>query len=174
MDILHVFLGAVLLLQGRRLFWFAVGIMGFLFGFDWMTYSLTGWPAWSAWLIAVVLGALCALAAIFLQRISFALAGFLAGGFLVVKLSIALGFEQVMAPELLFILGGAIGAVVVLASVDWVLVALTSLVGAAIVTEVFSAGPMGSRLLFLALTAIGFAVQIAGLRGNKSPDRRGS
>lgn len=166
MNLLQIFLGAALLLVGRRLFWLAVGIMGFLFGFDLVTYSLTDWPGWSAWLVAVALGALCALGAIFLQRLSFGLAGFLAGGFLLVKLLTLLDIQQAPAPGL-FVLGGVVGAVLAMIAVDWVLVVLTSLVGATVVTAEIGAGPQGSSFLLLGLIVIGLTVQIVTLRGKK-------
>lgn len=164
MDILRIALGAMLLLFGRRLFWLAVGIMGFLFGFDWVAYSLGDWPLWGAWLVAVGFGTLCALGAIFLQRISFGIGGFLAGGYLLVRLLTALGVQYDPTPGLFFILGGVIGAVLALVSVDWVLVVLTSLVGAVVVTEGIGAVPLGSSLVFLGLTVIGIAVQAGTLR----------
>lgn len=176
MNFLQIFLGAALLLAGRRLFWLAVGIMGFLFGFDWMSYHLMTWPAWSAWLVAAGLGLLCALGAIFLQRVSFGIMGFLAGGYLLVKLLLALGVQSDPAPGLLFLLGGVIGAVLALVSVDWVLLALTSLVGAAVISEGVSTGAWLSGLLFLGLTLIGIAVQSATLRDKEkhipAPSRR--
>ncbi|WP_020677791.1 DUF4203 domain-containing protein [Geopsychrobacter electrodiphilus] len=164
MNLLQIFMGATLLLAGRRLFWLAVGIMGFLFGFNWMSYHLMSWPAWSAWLIAAGLGLLCALGAIFLQRVSFGIMGFLAGGYLLVKLLLVLEVQSDPAPVLLFLLGGVIGAVLALVSVDWVLLTLTSLVGAAVISEDISVGPWLSGLLFLGLTLIGIAVQSASLR----------
>jgi hypothetical protein len=163
MNILQILPAAALLLLGRRLFWLAVGILGFLFGFDLVTYRLTDWPGWSAWLVAVALGVLCALGAIFLQRISFGIAGFLAGGFLLVKLLTALGVQQAPAPGLFFVLGGVIGAVLAIVSVDLVLVVLTSLVGAAVISEEVGAGPWVSSLLFVGLSLVGIAVQTAAL-----------
>ena len=49
-------------------------------------------------------------------------------------------------------------------SVEWVLVALTALVGAAVVAEGIGGGPLVSGLAFLCLALIGFGVQTATLR----------
>ena len=177
MNGLRILLGALILLFGRRLFWLAVGMLGFLFGFDWITSRLGDWPAWTAWLAAVGFGTLCALGAIFLQRVSFGIGGFLAGGYLLVRLLTALGVQHAPAPGVLFLLGGLAGAVLAVVFVDWVLVALTSLAGAAAATEGIGAGPSGSILVFFGLAAIGMTVQSATLRGTEGrlarPRRRG-
>jgi hypothetical protein len=163
MNGLRILLGGIVLLFGRRLFWLTVGILGFLFGFDWVTYRLADWPAWAAWLAALGFGALGALGAVFLQRLSFAVGGFLAGGYLLVWLSTALGVQSGPVPGVIFVVGGVAGAIVAFVAVDWVLVALTSLVGAAVVTEAIGVGPLGSGLVFLGLTAVGVAVQTTAL-----------
>jgi len=177
MNGLRILLGTLVLLFGRRLFWLAVGILGFLFGFDWVTYRLGGWPAWAGWLAAVGFGALCALGSILLQRVSFGVGGFLAGGYLAVRVSTALGIQHDPTPGLLFVLGGVAGAVLAFVAVDWVLVALTSLVGAAVVAEGIGAGPLVSGLVFLGLTAMGTGVQAATLRWQRGhpirPSRSG-
>jgi len=168
-------LGALLLLAGRRLFWLAVGVLGFLFGFDWVTYGLADWPQWAVWLAGAGVGALCAFGAVFFQRISFRVGGFLAGGYLTVRFLIALGVQNDPTPGLFFLLGGVVGAILAIVAVDWVLVALTSLVGAAVVAEGMAAGPLGSSLVFLGLTALGVAVQGVGLRrgvGRSTPPSR--
>lgn len=164
MDVVRIVLGALVLLLGRRLFWLAVGSLGFLFGFDWVTYRLGDWPTWAAWLAAGGFGALCALGAVFLQRVSFGVGGFLAGGYLATQVLTALGIQNDPAPGLFFVLGGMAGAILAIISVDWVLVALTSLVGAAVVAEGMGNGPMVSSLVFLGLTVLGIGVQTATLR----------
>jgi len=172
MPAFRILLGGLVLLFGRRLFWLAVGILGFLFGFDWVTYRLGDWPAWAAWLAAVGFGALCALGSIFLQRISFGVGGFLAGGYLAVQVSTALGIQSDPTPGLFFVLGGVAGAILAVVAVDWVLVALTSLVGAAVVAEGIGASPLVSSLLFLGLAVLGIGVQTATLRWQGGrPDR---
>lgn len=165
MNGLRILLGTLVLLFGRRLFWLAVGILGFLFGFDWVTYRLGDWPAWAGWLAALGFGALCALGAVFLQRVSFGVGGFLAGGYLMVRAVIALGIQHDPTPPgLFFLLGGVVGAILAIIAVEWVLVALTALVGAAVVAEGIGAGPLVSGLAFLCLALIGFGVQTATLR----------
>lgn len=173
MNGVRILLGALVLLLGRRLFWLAVGVLGFLFGFDWVPYRLTEWPEWAAWLAAVGFGALCALGSVFLQRVFFGVGGFLAGGYLTVRVLTALGVQGAPTPGMFFILGGVAGAVLAVVAVDWVLAALTALVGAAIVTEAIGAGPLGSILALVGLAALGTAVQTATLRwaGGRSARR---
>jgi hypothetical protein len=164
MNGMQILLGSLLLLFGRRLFWLAVGILGFLFGFDWVRYQMVDWPTWAAWVAAVGFGTLCAIGTVFLQRVSFGVGGFLAGGYLTVHLLTALGVQTEPAPGLLFVLGGLVGAGLAVLAADWVLVALTSLAGAAAVTGGIGVGPLGSSLAFLGLATMGMAIQFISLR----------
>jgi hypothetical protein len=169
-NLLRIVLGALVLLFGRRLYWLAVGILGVLLGFDWVSYRLTDWPPWAVWIAAGGFGVLCALGAVFLQRVSFGVGGFLAGGYLAVRLLTVLGVQNDPAPGIFFVVGGFAGAILAVVAIDWVLLALTSLVGAAAIVEGIGLGMLGSGLVFLALTAIGIVIQAADLRrGGRRP-----
>ncbi len=67
--IVHLLLGIVLLLLGRRLFWFFVGVAGFLVGMNIAEQFVVGPPGTNL-LIAIVAGILGAVIAIFLQKVA--------------------------------------------------------------------------------------------------------
>src|SRR5438094_3209652 len=93
--ILSILIGAVILFFGRKLFWLCVAAVGFAAGFDVAAYFHE--PSVALQLaIALVLGFVGALLAMFLQKLAIGIAGFLAGGKLAVALVAAF---LVQAPD---------------------------------------------------------------------------
>jgi len=115
--------------------------------------------------IAVVFGFIGALLALFLQKIAIAIAGFLAGGKLAVALVTAFLAEGGRYPGITFIVGGIIGAILLLSLFDWALIVMSSLVGAYLIGHTIALPQTGAAVLFVALAAIGIAVQTAAFRG---------
>ena len=68
--------------------------------------------------VAIVFGFIGALLALFLQKIAIAIAGFLAGGKLAMALVTAFIAEGARYPGITFIIGGIIGAILLLALFD--------------------------------------------------------
>src|SRR6185503_10713713 len=71
--------GVALLVAGRRLFWLAVGALGFIAGYQAMERWGTGLPHSAALVVAVAVGVVGLVLAIFVQRVAVALAGFFLG-----------------------------------------------------------------------------------------------
>ncbi len=65
---LQTFVGAALLILGRKLFWVFVGAIGFVLGMDIASRFLQGRPDWLILIVALGAGVLGALLALFLQR----------------------------------------------------------------------------------------------------------
>src|SRR6266446_5668105 len=78
--IISALIGAVILLFGRRLFWLCVAAVGFAAGVEIAPHLVHEPSTLLALTIALVLGFIGALLALFLQKIAIAVAGFLAGG----------------------------------------------------------------------------------------------
>lgn len=159
--------GAVLLLLGRKLFWLFVAIAGFYLGFELARAFAAGEPAWLVWVIAIGAGLIGAVLAMLLQRVGFALGGFYAGGY------IALLAVERFAPGATgvpaFILGGVIGAVLAALLMDWAIIVLSCLLGAALIVPVLGLQPLGSTLAYAGLVAVGIIVQAQFLRGKDRP-----
>jgi len=159
MNIAELFVGIIILLLGRKLFWVFVGVMGFLVGFDLAKMHLIEHSAIVIYVVAFAFGILGILVALFLQRIAFGIAGFLAGGYAITTLFVHFGWQSVASYELVFLIGGAIGALAVLLLTDWGLIILSSLSGAVLITNNIYPGPQWSLLIVIALTAMGIYIQ---------------
>jgi hypothetical protein len=162
--IISALIGAVVLLFGRKLFWLCVAAVGFAAGFE-IAPLLVHEPSTLVMLsLAIVLGFIGALLALFLQKIAIAIAGFLAGGKLAVAVAAAFLVHPVQYFWIVFLIGGIVGALLLLVLFDWALIALSSVVGAYLILSAFSLPPSGTSILFLALVAIGVIVQVTSMR----------
>ena len=155
--IFNILVGAALLFLGRRLFWLYVACVGFVVGTMLGTEWFGGKPDGLTLVIALAVGVVGALVSIFLQRLLVAVAGFLAGGYLLHTLAFGLKYESV--GWFAFLLGGIIGAVLVLTLFDWALILLSALTGATVIAQNVSLNGSNSALLFLVLLILGVVVQ---------------
>lgn len=159
MDIVRILAGIVLLTLGRKLFWLFVGVAGFVFGFVLATRFLSGQPDWIVLVIALVVGLVGVLFALFLQRLAVGVAGFIAGGYILINLLNALGWQTGQLAWLPFVIGGIIGAVLVLILFDWALIILSSLTGATLIVQTLHFGSLIMALGFIVLLVVGIMIQ---------------
>jgi len=159
--------GISLLTLGRKLFWLFVALIGFEVGAYVAARIFTQQPDWIVLVIAIVVGIIGALLAIFLQNGVIALAGFLAGGYLGVALLDVFGLDFGLLALIAFVIGGIIGAVLVMLLFDWALIGLSSLVGALTLTNVFLPRSALALLATLVLFIIGVSIQAAGWQSDK-------
>lgn len=162
--ILSILIGAIILLFGRRLFWLCVAAVGFAAGMELAPHLMHEPTPVLQLSVAVVFGFVGALLALFLQKIAIAIAGFLAGGKLAMALVGAFIAEGARYPGITFIIGGIIGAILLLALFDWALIVMSALVGAHLISHTIVLPPTGATLLFVGLAAIGIIVQAAAFR----------
>lgn len=162
--ILSALIGAIILLFGRSLFWLCVAAIGFAAGVELAPHLIHEPSPLLALTFAVVLGFVGALLALFLQKIAIAVAGFLAGGKLALALAAAFFVQLVHYSAITFVVGGIIGAILLLALFDWALIFLSSIVGAYLIQSAITLPSVGSTILFIGLAAVGIFVQSAGLR----------
>ena len=78
--IIGALIGAVVLLFGRKLFWLCVAAIGFAAGVELAPHLVHEPSALLSLTIALLLGIIGALLAVFLQKIAIGVLGFLAGG----------------------------------------------------------------------------------------------
>src|SRR6201984_338624 len=116
--ILSVLMGAIILFFGRRLFWLCVAAVGFAAGIELAPHLMHEPTPILQLSVAVVFGFLGALLALFLQKVAIAIAGFLAGGKLAMALVGAFIAEGARYPGITFVVGGIIGAILLLALFD--------------------------------------------------------
>ncbi|MEY2487321.1 MAG: hypothetical protein QOH39_2969 [Verrucomicrobiota bacterium] len=158
----------VILFFGRKLFWLCVAAVGFAAGVE-IAPHLVHEPSPILLLtFALVLGFLGALLALFLQKMAIAVAGFLIGGKLGMTIAAAFFASYMQYSWLIFLIGGILGAILLLALFDWALIFLSSVTGAYLIESAFSLPPTGTSILFVVLVVIGVLVQAGSLRRSRA------
>ena len=152
-----IVLGLVLLVFGRRLFWLFVGVTGFLFGLELASALLGDLPRWLQLAAALGLGLIGVLVALFAQRLAFVLVGIYGGAYLAVVFARAAGIE--VEPLWLALPGGLGGGILAALLTDWVIIVLSSLVGAGAIVAGIGVGPLVDLVIFLVLVVFGVSVQ---------------
>jgi len=172
-DMMHIELltipaGVIILTLGRKLFWLFVGGVGFIAGIHVAAGAFYGQPGWIVFLIALLVGLLGALLAVFLQRFAVILSAFLAGSFLVSNLIGMGGWQMGQMFWLLALIGGVIGALAAYHFFDWALIILSASTGAAVITENLGLGAPLSIVLPAVLFIAGVAVQARLMQRDRS------
>lgn len=155
---LNALLGALLLVAGRRMFYFFVGVMGFTIGTQFAARFFPG-PEWLIIAIGVIAGVILAALATSLRALVTGIVGFLAGGLLMSDLLAFAGIQQGILFWVFYLAGGILGIILLNLIFEWALITLTSLIGASLLTPYLPLKGMVSALLFLALFVIGFVIQ---------------
>ena len=164
--IFSVLIGVVVLFFGRKLFWLCVAAIGFAAGVE-LAPRLVQEPSVLVSLtIALLLGIMGALLALFLQKIAIAVLGFLAGGKLAGAIAAAFFVHYAQHSAIIFVIGGIIGAILLLVLFDWALIVVSSLIGAHLIQSVITLPQSGLTIVFIGLAVIGILVQAASLRGS--------
>jgi Domain of unknown function (DUF4203) len=162
--IVGVLIGIVILFFGRKLFWLCVAAVGFAVGIEIAPQLVHEPSSVLALVIAVVFGVLGALLALFLQKVAIAVLGFLAGGKLACAIAAAFFVHYAQYSTIIFVIGGIIGAILLLALFDWALIVVSSFIGAYLIQSAIVLPPTGSTLVFVGLAIVGIFVQAASFR----------
>jgi MFS family permease len=159
----------IVLFFGRKLFWFFVGVAGFLFGSAIVAQYFPSLPLLASIVIGTVCGTACALIAPYFQRVLVAVAGFIAGGYAAVWffggwVPLAAGGTWV-----LYLAGGVLGSFLAWRLLDMALIVLSALLGAVLLTETLpfflAVGPAAGFAAF----AAGLVVQLQSYQWAKQP-----
>lgn len=171
MPIVNVLVGIALLFFGRRAFWLFVAGAGFVAGLS-LANKLLNVPESVGLVIGIGVGLLAALLAVFVQRFAINLAGFLVGGYIVLQVLPMLNIEgSWWTTVLAFIIGGVIGVILVGMFLDWALISLSTLAGAALVTNALNLSSGLGMTAFVVLIVFGVVFQGRELRGHKRRNR---
>jgi hypothetical protein len=165
--IVGALIGAVILFFGRKLFWLCVAAVGFAAGVEIAPHLVHEPSSLMALIIALVLGLIGALLALFLQKIAIAVLGFLAGGKLAGAIAAAFLVHYAQYSTIIFVAGGIIGAVLLLILFDWALIIVSSLIGAHLIQSAIVLPPSGSTIVFIGLAVLGILVQAASFRRSR-------
>jgi hypothetical protein len=162
-QIVSVLVGIAVLLLGRRLFWLFVGAVGFVVGLNLAFQLLTDQPEWLIVVAALVVGFIGAIVAIFAQKVAVIIAGFIIGGIGLLWLLQVFGLDPGRLDWVVFVIGAIIGAIIIALLFEAALIALSSLTGAALITQVinqaFQFDALIIAVIFVVLLAVGIIVQ---------------
>lgn len=159
LPIISVLVGIALLLFGRRLFWLFVAALGFAIGLQLAPYLSHNPPLWLSLLLSLSLGLIGALVAFLLQKLAIGLAGFLVGGRLALALAAAFLADHAHYSTITFVIGGILGAILLLALFDWALIIFSSIEGARLIGDAVHLPSSGTTVLIVVLAIFGILVQ---------------
>ncbi len=165
MPIFSVFVAALLLFFGQRLYWLFVGGVGFIVGMHLAAQWMAGQPEWMILAAAVLAGVIGAVLAIFFQRVAIGVGGFLAGGYLAqIALADLVGTASPQAAGIAFIVGGVVVAILAVVFLDWALIVISALVGAGLISHWMVSDALLRSVVLAVLFLAGAAVQALMLR----------
>jgi hypothetical protein len=162
--IVGVLIGIVILFFGRKLFWLCVAAVGFAAGVQIAPLLVNEASSLLALVIALVFGLLGVLLAFFIQNIAIAILGFLAGGKLATAIAAAFFVQYAQYSTIIFVIGGIVGAILLLAVFGWALIVVSSFIGAYLIHSAIVLPPTGSTLVFIGLAILGIFVQAVSFR----------
>jgi hypothetical protein len=165
--IISLLVGIALLLFGRRLFWLFVAAIGFAIGLQLAPYLMQNPPPWLSLAISIALGVVGALLAFLLQKLAIGVAGFLVGGRVAAAVVAALMVNHAQYYGITFVIGGIIGALLLLALFDWALIIFSSMEGARLIASSVHLPSAGTTILIVALAIFGIIVQAMMFRGRR-------
>ena len=157
--IISLLLGIALLLFGRRLFWLFVAALGFAVGLQLALYLSHNPPLWLSLLLSLGLGLLGAIVALLLQKLAIGIAGFLVGGRIALVVAAAFLANHAHYSALTFVIGGVLGALLLLLLFDWALIIFSSIEGARLIAEAVHLPTGGTTVLVVVLAIFGIIVQ---------------
>jgi hypothetical protein len=166
--IVGALIGALILFFGRKLFWLCVAAVGFAAGVELAPRLVQEPSPLLALTFALVLGLIGALLAVFLQKVAIAIAGFFAGGKLATAIAAAFFVHEAQYFGITFLIGGIIGALLMLMLFDWALIFLSAIVGAHLIQSAVGLPPVGAGILFISLVLIGVLVQATALARSRA------
>src|SRR6267154_1235892 len=82
----------------------------------------------------------------------------------VAAVGFAVGVEIAQYSTIIFVIGGFIGAILLLAVFGWALIVVSSFIGAYLIQSAILLPPTGSTLVFIGLAIVGIFVQAASFR----------
>jgi hypothetical protein len=153
----YVIAGIIVLTLGRKLFWLFIGIIGFFAGFEIASLFLPVDSQIIVILVGIASGLIGAVLAVILERLAFALAGFYAGGFVVLAMVQSSPFEN--WAKFLLLIGGIIAAILSWIYMDWAIIVLSSMAGSAMIVLTIQTEPTLAFIAFGGLWAVGMLIQ---------------
>ncbi|HVT56797.1 MAG TPA: hypothetical protein VHR45_00210 [Thermoanaerobaculia bacterium] len=176
-----ILVGALLLFLGRRLFWVFVGVVGFMAGWSLSLDTFHVREPGVRLVVALLAGVVGVLLAIFLQKVAIALAGFVVGASVLIRLMAWSLHHLTLEQQLFVLLAGIVAAVLAVLLFDLALVVLSSVAGAGLILDGVGLAGMAHisvslrpiLLVILVVVGIAFQLRLLSARPARRPLRRG-
>jgi len=156
-----ILIGVLVLFFGRRLFWLFVAAIGFWIGFELAPHLMLNPPPWLTLVLAIVLGIVGAVLAFVLQKVAIGIAGFLVGGYVATALLSAFVTTYAQYNGIAFVIGGVLGAILMLVLFDWALIVFSAIAGAELIVRHLHLPSTGKTVVLIVLVIVGIMVQSA-------------
>ena len=176
-SILYYLAGAILLIAGRKLYWFFIAVAGMIAGIALSSIFLDAENLTWRIIFAVLGAALGAILAVAIQKIAIGIVGFVAGALGATLLWRMLELPQEGRMLLIpIILGGILAAVLVLVAYEYGLIILSSWGGASLITQELEKTALldiawVGVAAFFALFITGVVIQVVGLTAEQKKER---
>jgi hypothetical protein len=171
MSVLYYFMGLILLVAGRKLYWFFSAVAGMVAGIYLggvvLDAGSQGWQIAFA-VIGAILGAILAVG---LQKMAIGIVGFIAGGYGALFLWQTLGLPDGRIELLPFIVGGIIAAGLVVLAFEYGLIALTSWGGSTLICRELDLTGWVGAAVFFGLIIAGVVIQAVALVAERRRER---
>ncbi len=170
----YVIAGALLIVAGRRVFWLFLGLLCFLASMSalqrWFPEISQTTLLWAS----LGIGGLGAGIGIVAQKTAVWVGGFLGGGFLAIMLVRMVTQGDGSTTLVAFLVGGVIGILLAHLLFKWVMIVVSSAIGALVICKVIDTGMLLGTIVFGILLLAGVVIQGGFLwRGKSSPGKSG-
>lgn len=159
-------LGGILLFLGRELNFLFAGGFAAMIALRVVPLLPASWPAWGDIAFILVMAAIAAAIPTINERAGYVVSGFLAGGFYLADYYVP-GFISI--PILPFLVGGAVGGLIMGFLTEWALMIVSSLIGSIYVMDLFTFRRDVELMLTGVLFFAGALTQVLTWRAQKHP-----
>ncbi len=159
-------LGGILLFLGRELNFLFAGGFAAMLALRVVPLLPSTWPAWGNIAFIIAMAAIAAAIPAINERAGYVVSGFLAGGFFLADYYVP-GFIAI--PILPFLVGGAVGGLVMGFLTEWALMIVSSLIGSIYVMELFTFRADLKLMITGGLFLAGALTQVLTWRAQKHP-----
>jgi hypothetical protein len=171
MEILFVGIGFMMLIAGRPVYSVFVGSISFLLG-TYLTSQIRVFPPeWNTFFVPLLFAIIGVVLTQAFKRWTARVAGFIAGGILIVNLPNAFGSGVYWNSSLLFAAAGIISVILLFFIFDFALIVLSTLTAVTLILSYMRVGNLDQGAMFFILAIFGIVVQYLILQyATPSPD----
>jgi hypothetical protein len=171
MAILFVGIGFMMLIAGRPIYSVFVGSIGFLVGTYLADLITVLPPEWNSFFIPMLFAIIGVALTQAFKRWAAGVAGFIAGGMMIINLPNAFGSGGYWTSPYLFAAAGIVSVILLFFIYDFALIVLSSLMAVTLILSYMKVGNLDQGAMFLILAIFGMITQYLILQyASPSPD----